>query len=60
RLKDGGSLADCRKIIDTKMQDPYFQANPKYLNPRTLFRSSHWDLYLNEDPLSDDPFKGAL
>lgn len=48
RLKDGGSVADCRKIIDTKMQDPYFRDNPKYLNPRTLFRPSHWDQYLNE------------
>jgi uncharacterized phage protein (TIGR02220 family) len=50
RLKDGGTVDDCRKIINTKMQDPYFKENPKYLNPRTLFRQSHWDQYLNETP----------
>ena len=48
RLKDGGSDDDCRKIIDTKMRDPYFIANQNYLNPQTLFRKSHWDTYLNE------------
>jgi uncharacterized phage protein (TIGR02220 family) len=48
RLKDGGTVDDCRRIIDTKMQDPYFQENPKYLNPQTLFRKIHWDQYLNE------------
>lgn len=54
RLKDGGSVDDCRKIIDTKMQDPYFrEENPKYLNPQTLFRKSHWDQYLNETPLQE-------
>lgn len=48
RLKDGGSVDDCRKIIDTKMADTYFQENSKYLAPSTLFRKSHWDQYLNE------------
>jgi uncharacterized phage protein (TIGR02220 family) len=48
RLKDGGTIDECRKIIDTKMQDLYFKEYPKYLNPRTLFRKSHWDTYLNE------------
>jgi uncharacterized phage protein (TIGR02220 family) len=53
RLKEGGTIDDCRKIIDTKMQDPYFQTNPKYMNPQTLFRKSHWDVYVNESlPLS--------
>ncbi|MEN6621555.1 MAG: hypothetical protein ABFD50_08420, partial [Smithella sp.] len=27
---------------------PYFIANPKYLNPETLFRLSNFDRYLNE------------
>ena len=54
RLKDGGSVEDCRRIIDTKLKDPYFQENPKYLNPRTLFRPSHWDQYLNEGLQSDN------
>lgn len=48
RLKDGGTVDDCRKIIDVKLKDPHFVANPKYLNPQTLFRPSHWDNYLND------------
>ena len=48
RLKDGGTVEECQRIIDTKLFDPYFQENPKYLNPRTLFRRTHWDQYLNE------------
>jgi len=53
RLKEGGTLEECKRIIDTKMKDPHFQTNPKYLNPQTLFRKSHWDVYVNESlPLS--------
>lgn len=48
RLKDGGTIDECRRIIDVKLQDPHFQKNPKYLSPSTLFRKSHWDTYLNE------------
>lgn len=48
RLKDGGTVDDCLRIIDAKLRDPYFRENPRYLNPRTLFRPSHWDSYLNE------------
>jgi len=48
RLQDGGTIDDCRKIIDTKLRDPFFIENPKHLNPVTLFRKSHWDAYLNE------------
>lgn len=48
RLKDGGTVDDCKRIIDAKLNDPHFQANPRFLNPQTLFRPSHWDNYLNE------------
>ncbi len=48
RLKDGGTVDDCRKIINNKLKDPFFIENPKHLNPVTLFRKSHWDTYLNE------------
>jgi|GEM_PF-1154230 len=48
RLRDGGTVEQCKRIIDTKSKDPHFIANPKYLNPTTLFRPSHWDQYLNE------------
>ena len=48
RLNDGYTVNDCMKVIDTKRQDPHFKDNPKYLNPVTLFRKSHFDVYLNE------------
>ena len=48
RLREGGTVEECRRVIDTKLRDPYFIENPKYLNPVTLFRKSHWDKYLNE------------
>jgi uncharacterized phage protein (TIGR02220 family) len=50
RLKTGGTVEQCRQIIDTKLQDPYFQNNPQYYHPSTLFRKSHWDKYLNQTP----------
>lgn len=51
RLKDGGTIAECKQIIDAKLTDRYFIDNPKYLNPVTLFRKSHWDKYVNEGPV---------
>jgi uncharacterized phage protein (TIGR02220 family) len=48
RLKDGGTVEECKQIIDNKLRDEYFKDNPKFLNPETLFRKSHWDKYLNE------------
>lgn len=48
RLEDGGTVDDCRKIIDVKLRDPHFKANPRFLNPQTLFRKIHWDTYVNE------------
>lgn len=48
RLRDGATVEECKCIIDRKLKDKYFIENPKYLNPETLFRKSHWDKYLNE------------
>ncbi len=50
RLNEGRTVEDCRRVIDTKIIDPYFIVNPKYLNPETLFRLSNFDKYLNESP----------
>jgi uncharacterized phage protein (TIGR02220 family) len=47
RLKDGGTVDDCKKIIDRKIVDQHFINNPQYLHPDTLFRKAHWDKYLN-------------
>lgn len=48
RLKDGATVEECQSVIDTKIIDPYFIQNPKYLNPETLFRPSNFDRYKNE------------
>ena len=50
RLNDGGTIQECLQIIDNKFSDNYFLEHPKFLNPATLFRKSHWDKYLNETP----------
>lgn len=50
RLKQGGTVEECKQIIDTKSHDPHFQANPHLFCPSTLFRKSHWDTYLNQKP----------
>ncbi len=50
RLNDGQTIEDCKRVIDNKTIDPYFVANPKYLNPETLFRPSNFDKYVNEFP----------
>lgn len=50
RLKDGYSVADCKKVIDIKcaewLKDPKMA---KYLCPSTLFAASHFDDYLNQE-----------
>ncbi|MBN2178229.1 MAG: conserved phage C-terminal domain-containing protein [Deltaproteobacteria bacterium] len=48
RLKDGGSVYECCRIIVTKSQDKYFIDNPKYFHPDTLFRKAHWARYIDE------------
>jgi len=49
RLKEGYSVDDFKKVIDTKVaqwaRDPKFSA---YLQPSTLFAPSHFENYLNE------------
>jgi uncharacterized phage protein (TIGR02220 family) len=56
RLKDGGTLEDCIRIIDAKLKDPFFIENPRHLNPITLFRKTHWDKYLNEPEVKQNPW----
>ena len=61
RLKDGATVEECQSVIDTKIVDPYFVQNPKYLNPETLFRPSNFDRYKNEViPLKAETPKEAL
>lgn len=50
RLKEGHTIEECKTIIDNKSQDPFFIEKPDLMNPRTLFRPTHWDTYLNYVP----------
>jgi len=57
RLKEGKTVDDCKQIIINQLSDAYFIENPKFLNPVTLFRKSHWDNYLNNIP---NPLTGKV
>ncbi|WP_193433874.1 conserved phage C-terminal domain-containing protein, partial [Streptococcus suis] len=51
RYKDGYTLEDFKKVIDTKVAQ--WKNNiemAKYLRPKTLFSPSNFDSYLNEMP----------
>lgn len=51
RYKDGYTLEDFKKVIDTKVKQ--WKNNTemaKYLRPKTLFSPSNFDSYLNEVP----------
>jgi uncharacterized phage protein (TIGR02220 family) len=45
----GFGVSDLERVIEAKAEDPYFQSNPKYLRPQTLFGSRQKiESYLNE------------
>ena len=50
RLKDGYSYQECIKVLETKIQDPWFKENLKFYRPSTLFCPKNFEDYLNEDP----------
>jgi uncharacterized phage protein (TIGR02220 family) len=50
RLKEGFTLDDCKRVIDTKTAQWLNDEKEKYLRPETLFRPSKFEGYLNEKP----------
>ena len=50
RLAEGYTVADCKKVIDKKVDEWLATKMEPYLNPVTLFRPSHFDTYLNQPP----------
>ncbi|MEK5068727.1 conserved phage C-terminal domain-containing protein [Sporosarcina sp. FSL K6-1508] len=56
RFSEGYTVADCKKVIDTKaknwLDDPHWQ---KYLRPSTLFNATNFENYLEESRVSDLP-----
>ncbi len=50
RLNDGATVEECIRVIDVKKQDPYFIQNPHFMRPKTLFKKSNFDDYLNQKP----------
>ncbi|HEM3122670.1 TPA: phage replisome organizer N-terminal domain-containing protein [Streptococcus suis] len=56
RYKDGYTLEDFKKVIDTKVaQWKNNSQMAKYLRPKTLFSPSNFDSYLNEVPKHSQP-----
>ncbi|HEM6196948.1 TPA: phage replisome organizer N-terminal domain-containing protein [Streptococcus suis] len=56
RYKDGYTLEDFKKVIDTKVaQWKNNTEMAKYLRPKTLFSPSNFDSYLNEVPKHSQP-----
>ncbi|CYY63262.1 dnaD and phage-associated domain-containing protein [Streptococcus suis] len=56
RYKDGYTLEDFKKVIDTKVaQWKNNTEMAKYLRPKTLFSPSNFDSYLNETPKQGQP-----
>ncbi|MBO0589064.1 conserved phage C-terminal domain-containing protein [Sporosarcina sp. E16_8] len=56
RFSEGYTAADCKMVIDTKvndwLDDPHWQ---KYLRPSTLFNATNFENYLEESRPSDLP-----
>lgn len=48
RMKEGYSVEDIKSVIDKKGKEWSGTEYEKYLNPNTLFSSSHFDVYLNQ------------
>lgn len=48
RLKEGYTVDDFKKVIDTKVIDWGDGEMERYLRPQTLFRPSNFEAYLNE------------
>ena len=56
RYKDGYTLEDFKKVIDTKVSQWKNNSQmAQYLRPKTLFSPSNFDSYLNEVPKHSQP-----
>jgi len=56
RFSEGYTVADCKKVIDTKAQDWLDDSHwQKYLRPSTLFNATNFENYLEESRASDLP-----
>lgn len=61
RLREGRTVEEMKKVIDTKLLDPYFVEHPQHMNPETLFRPGNFDRYINQRPedfKKDDSLNG--
>ena len=57
RLKEGYTEDDCRAVINNQLYDPYFNSNPKYMRPQTLFSGAKFGGYLENKPRKEDRFQ---
>ena len=51
RLKNGGTVHECCRIIITKSKDTHFIEKKHLFHPNTLFREIHWKKYLDDAEL---------
>ena len=54
---EGKTKEQCLTIIDNQSKDEYFITNPRFMNPKTLFRPQNFDNYLNNTP---HPLQGKV
>jgi len=57
RLLQGYTVADCKRVIDTKVAEWQGTDMEKHLNCETLFRPSKFEKYLNQSPVVDDKYE---
>ena len=59
RFKEGYTVDDALKVIDTKIADWLNTEQQQYLRPQTLFCKKHFDSYLNQLPAvnKEEPVK---
>ena len=58
RLKEGFTVDDCKKVIDTMYQNWKDTEMEKYLTYTTLFRPANFQRYLDMKPVDKDPING--
>jgi len=60
RINEGYSIQDFKTVIDNKVRSWTGTEFARYLQPETLFRSSHFDSYLNEQGKQQEFVSGDL
>jgi uncharacterized phage protein (TIGR02220 family) len=60
RFKDGYEIADFKHVIDVKCAEWLGTAFQKHLRPKTLFKASKFENYVNQKPVKSQSFAGKV